>query len=162
MLHTFAFTNKSNNYMKKLLTLSFIFLILAVSCSVFAQSDSTGLKMENICYTLLSQAKKYGSFKGDNIKIDSTDSKYYSFLFSCNMDRILEVQNIHSWKTFYVLSTDENKDDSFTYNCLGTDSKKYIFILEMESKTLTKIYDNNGEGTLVEINMINEVVEHKK
>lgn len=155
MLLTYVFMSK--NVTIKIL-LGFISLLL--SCNTFAQVKDTATVHDNICYTLISQTKKYGSFKGSSIKIDSTDTKYYSFLFTCNLDRILEVKNIHSWKTFYILSTDENKDGSYTYNCIGTDSKKYIFILEMESKTLTKMYDNDGQGTNVEINLINQVIEH--
>ena len=141
---------------KKLIFISIILL----PCSLFAQMDSIGILKEQICYSLQSSSKKYGTYQGSEIKIDSVNNHRYTFLFSCEMDKILEVHDENSWKTFYILSSDENDKNSYTYNCVGTDSKRYIFILELESKTLSKIYDDTI--TKVEINMIDKLVEYKK
>lgn len=142
--------------LKKLLITS----ITLFPCSLFAQMDSVGILKEQICYSLQSSSKKYGTYQVSDIKIDSVNSHKYTFLFSCEMDKILEVRDENSWKTFYILSSDENDKNTYTYNCVGTDSKRYIFILELESKTLSKIYDDTI--TRVEINMIDKLVEYKK
>jgi len=134
----------------------FLFLIFISMCaiqnSLFAQIDSTIMRNEKMCYSLYANSKEFGVYRDQKVFVDSIQKQNIQFLFTCDMTKLFEVKNQNSWKTFYILSTDESDATTYTYSCLGTDSKKYVFILDLDTHTLTKMYEDSL--TFVELNAI--------
>lgn len=129
-----------------------IFATICLTNNVVGQVDSSVFRNDKICYSMLVNSKQFGIYKNEQVFVDSIQKNNVQFLFSCDMTKLFEVKSQHSWKTFYILSTDESDTSTYTYSCLGTDSKKYIFILDLDSHTLTKMHEDTL--TYVEMNTI--------
>lgn len=148
MLRIYVYMNKTTY---RFFT-TFCILTLCSTFSTFAQIDSTVMRKEKVCYSLTVNSKEYGIYKDQQVYVDSILKINSQFLFTCDMTKLFEVKNQNSWKTFYILSTDETDSTIYTYSCLGTDSKKYVFILDLDTHTITKMYEDIQ--TYIELNAI--------
>ena len=138
--------------MNKRICVSIVLSIIGYINFTYSQGDSTIFRNDKICYALIANSKQFGIYKNEQVFVDSIQKFNVEFLFSCDMTKLFEVKSQNSWKTYYILTTDESDASTYTYSCLGTDSKKYVFILDLESSTLTKMHEDTL--TYVEMNTI--------
>lgn len=147
--------------MKKYILLCIVSYCVCLHAAAQTLADESALGKETICYTLLSDSKEYGKYMHDSILVDSVTRKSTTFYVTCDFTKILEVASSFSWKTFYILSSDEHNDDTYSYSTLGTDGVKYMFVLDTKHYMFTKFYTNKLGEVFTEFHPIYEGVEQE-